>query len=274
MAALALGAIPSLCAQTPSPVPAFEVATIKPSSPDAPGSDLNISASEFGTKNVALNEVIKFAYNLNDGSDEQIIGGPSWLRTSRFDIQTKLDEATRAQVVKMTIDDQIAVARPMAQALLADHFHLKVHHETRFLPVIALTLAHPEVAADTKLTQVPDPLKSPNPSHEWSGLRNDGQGHVEVRGETITDFAEFLGHLPEIGGRVVIDQTGLTGDYAFTLNYAPQRLAETNVEDGSSDPSHASLFAALTEQLGLKLKSIKAPIDVIVIDHVDLPTPN
>jgi uncharacterized protein (TIGR03435 family) len=97
---------------------------------------------------------------------------------------------------------------------------------------------------------------------------------VKVQGEPIKAFAEFLGTLPEIGGRMVLDQTGLTGTYAFTLNWTPQQLAESAASNGSSDPSGPSLFAALTEQLGLKLKSTKAPIDVVVVDHIDPPTPN
>jgi uncharacterized protein (TIGR03435 family) len=258
-------------AQIPFPIPTFEVSTIKPSSPDAINSQINMIP--FKALNVPLDAVIKFAYSLNDGSDDQIIGAPSWLRTSKFDIMTKTNDATIAQLSNLSVPDKLATSRIMVQALLADRFHLKIHHETRPLPVIALTLPNPNATTDPKLTQVPDPLTSPNPPHEWFGLHNDGQGHVEVRGEPIKFFADFLGNLPEIGGRMVVDQTGLTGTYAFTLNYTPQQLAEAT-DNGSSTPSGPSLFAALTEQLGLKLKSTHAPIDVVVIDHIDPPTPN
>ena len=260
-----------LRAQVPATTPTFEVSTIKPSKPDNPNSDLN--GTPFSTKNVAIDSVIQFAYNLNDGSDDQIIGAPSWLRTSKFDIVTKMDEATLAQYSKMSLPDRITTSRLMVQALLTDRFHLKIHHETRSLAVIALTFANPSSKTDPKLTEVPDPLKSPSPPHDWAGLHNNGRGHVEVRGEPLTVFAEFLGMQPEIGGRMVVDQTGLTGTYAFTLNWTPQQLAETT-DNGSSTPAGPSLFAALPEQLGLKLKSTKAPIDVIVIDHIDPPTPN
>jgi uncharacterized protein (TIGR03435 family) len=258
-------------AQVPSPVPTFEVSTVKPSSPDAISSQINMIP--FKSLNVPLDAVIKFAYSLNDGSDDQIIGAPGWLHTSKFDIITKTNDATSAQFSKLSIPDKLVTSRLMVQALLADRFHLKIHHETRPLPVIALTLTNPNATTDPKLTQIPDPLTSPNPSHEWFGLSNDGQGHVKVHGEPIKLFAEFLGNLPEIGGRMVVDQTGLTGTYTFTLNYTPQQLAEAT-DNGSSTPAGPSLFAALSEQLGLKLKSTKAPIDVIVIDHIDPPTPN
>jgi uncharacterized protein (TIGR03435 family) len=258
-------------AQVPSPVPTFEVSTVKPSSPDAISSQINMIP--FKSLNVPLDAVIKFAYSLNDGSDDQIIGAPGWLHTSKFDIITKTNDATSAQLSKLSVPDKLATSRLMVQALLADRFHLKIHHETRPLPVIALTLTNPNATTDPKLTQIPDPLTSPNPSHEWFGLGNDGQGHVKVHGEPIRVFADFLGNLPEIGGRMVVDQTGLTGTYTFTLNYTPQQLAEAT-DNGSSTPAGPSLFAALSEQLGLKLKSTKAPIDVIVIDHIDPPTPN
>jgi uncharacterized protein (TIGR03435 family) len=264
-----------LLAQVPSTVPTFEVSTVKPSSPDANNSQINMSP--FKALNVPLDAVIKFAYSLNDGSDDQLIGAPSWLHTTKFDIITKTDDATNTQLSKLSIPDRLATSRLMVQTLLADRFHLKIHHETRPLPVIALTLANPnattDATTDAKLTQVPDPLTSPNPSHQWSGLSNDGNGHVKVQGMPIKVFAEFLGNLPEIDGRLVVDQTGLTGTYAFNFNWTPQRLGESP-DNGSSDPSGPSLFAALTEQLGLKLKSTKAPIDVIVIDHIDPPTPN
>lgn len=261
-----------LPAQVPAPIPSFEVSTVKPSSPDANHSDLNLNggAYPFSTQNVNLDQVIKFAYNLNSGSDDQIVGAPSWVHTARFDITTKVDERTIAQLSKMSQEDRIATLRLMIQTLLEDRFHFKIHHETRSLPVIVLTVANPSAKTDPKL----HPALDRSTSNEWTGLHNDGQGHIEVRSEPLTVFAQFLGNLPEIGGRMVIDQTHLTGNYDFTLNYTPQQLAESDAHNGSSDPSHASLFAALTEQLGLKLKSNRVPIDVVVIDHIDPPTAN
>lgn len=260
-----------LRAQVPSPLPTFEISIVKPSSPDANHSDLNMMP--FKTANVPLDTVIKFAYSLNDGSDNQIIGAPAWLHTSRFDIDTKTDAATTIQLSKLSIPDQLATSRLMARVLLADRFHLKVHHETRPIRVIVLTLANPSSQTDPKITKVPDPFMSARTQHEWFGLSNDGQGHVRVHGMPIKTFAEFLGNLPEIGGRMVVDQTGLIGTYDFTLNYTPQRLAPAD-DNAATTPGTTSLFAALSEQLGFKLKSTKAPVDVLVIDRVEQPSPN
>jgi uncharacterized protein (TIGR03435 family) len=269
--ACAILAVP-LClnAQAPPTAPTFEVSTIKPSKPDTPNSNLSVNTSRVTLQNRSLDALIQFAYNLDHGSDDQIIGGPAWLRTSRFDINTKSDEATVAELSKMSQDERIATLRLMVQALLADRFHLNIHHETRPLMVVVLTLANPGSKTDSKLTNAPDR----STSHDWRGVHSDRPGHIEAQGVPINMLATMLAQQPEIGGRLVIDQTGLTGIYDFTLNWSPQVLAESAAPNGSSDPSGPSLFAALTEQLGLKLKSTKAPIDVVVIDHVDPPTPN
>ena len=262
----------SLCQQVATRTPAFEVSTIKPSGPDATNSNLNLmngGADFFSTQNAALDQVIKFAYNLNSGSNDQIIGAPAWVHTARFDIMTRVDNPTAAQLAKESNSDAVSDVRLMVQSLLANRFHFKIHHETRPLSVIALTIANPNTQSDPRLTPSPEP---PQPD-EWQGLRNNGAGQVEVRGEPINVFAEFLGNLPEIGGRLVVDQTHLHRNYDFNLNYTPQQLADPT-ENGSAQPSGPTLFAALIDQLGLKLKSAKVLTDVIVIDHIDLPTPN
>lgn len=260
LAGCAILAIPShLTAQAPAATPTFDVVTVKPSSPDALNSNINGRPNGMTTENIPLDELIKFAYNLNTGTDDQIIGEPKWLHSAKFDIVAKYDDATGAAISKMNPDDRASTMRLMFQALLADRFHLKIHHETRPLPVLALTVA----SSGPKLS---------SPADTKGGfLRNDGRG-IEGRNIPLTYLANMLGQQSEIGGRMVIDQTGLTGKYDFKLTWTPQQLAENPAD--SSSASGPSLFAALTEQLGLKLKSTKAPVDVIVIDHVDMPTPN
>jgi uncharacterized protein (TIGR03435 family) len=259
----ALLATPShLTAQAPAATPTFEVATIKPSSPDARNSNLGMREDRVVSENQSLDFLIQFAYNLSTGSYDQIIGGPNWLRSSRFDIDAKEDEATAAAISKMSQDDRTETLRRMVQALLVDRFHLKIHHETRSIPVLPLTVAK----SGSKLSKPADTIRD--------FLNNDGQGHIEGRNVPVAMLTNILGGEPEVGGRLVIDQTGLTGKYDFKLNWTPQQLAENPASDDSPNTSGPSLFAALTEQLGLKLKSTKAPIDVVVIDHVDLPTPN
>jgi uncharacterized protein (TIGR03435 family) len=262
--------IPShLPAQVPSTVPIFEVSTVKPSKTDNPNSRFDFRPRQISAENLPVMYLVQYAYNLSSGSDDQIIGAPGWLRSARFDIVANEDDATITELSKMSDDERTATVRLMLQALLADRFHLKIHHETRPLPVIVLTLANPASTNDPKLTPAP----APSTVHDWSGLHNDGPGHIEARGIPLTLLVSMLANQPEIAGRLVLDQTHLTGNYNFTLSWTPQQLAETT-DNGSSTPAGPSLFAALPEQLGLKLKSTKAPIDVVVIDHIDPPTPN
>jgi uncharacterized protein (TIGR03435 family) len=231
---------------------------------------LNLKPSSVILQNRPVDALIQFAYNLDHGSDDQIIGGPAWLRASNFDVDTKSDEATAAQLSRMSQNDRVATLRLMVQALLADRFHLKIHHETRSLPVVALMLANPASKTDPRLKPAPDR----SASHDWRGIHSNAPGHIQAQGVPLTMLASVLALQSEIGGRLVIDQTGLTGAYDFTLNFTPQVFAESAASNGSPDPSGPSLFAAITEQLGLKLKSTRAPIDVVVIDHIDPPTPN
>ena len=126
----------------PPATPTFAVATIKPSNPDARNSNLNGRPNGITTENLPVDDLIKFAYNLNTGTDDQIIGEPKWLRSAKFDIVAKYDDATAAAISKMNQDDREHTATLMVQALLADRFHLKIHHETRPLPVLALTIAN------------------------------------------------------------------------------------------------------------------------------------
>lgn len=250
-----------MAAQAPDNTLAFSAATIRPSQPNNPNSNFNISTDRITTENLDVASLIKFAYNFNRGSNDQIINAPAWVHTSAFDINAIEDESTIAALSKMTQQDRERAIQLMLQSFLADRFHLKLHHETRQLSVIALLVA----PGGPK-------LKSPADAPGWKGIHNDGQGHIEGRDIGLVGLADVLGVQPEIDGRMVVDQTGLTGLYDFTLNWSPQQLGGNDTS--SADSAGPGLFAALPEQLGLKLKSIKAPIDVIVIDHIDLPTPN
>lgn len=264
LAGCALLAIPSrVPAQAPVAAPTFAVATIKPGNPAANNSSMNINDGRVTTENVSLESLIQFAYNLSSGSGDQIIAAPNWVRTSKFDIVAKPDEATSTAISKMNSDDRDKALRHMVQDLLADRFNLKLHHETRSLPVLALTI-------DKSRSKLSKPANATGGS--LNSNSSNTQAHIEGRNVSLAALANNLGRQPEIGGRLVVDQTGLTANYDFNLKWTPQQLAEN--PDDSSSASGPSLFAALTEQLGLKLKSTKTPVDVVVIDHADTPTPN
>ncbi|HWW97699.1 MAG TPA: TIGR03435 family protein [Edaphobacter sp.] len=138
----------------------------------------------------------------------------------------------------------------MVQALLADRFQLKFHQETRTLPAYDLVL----VKGGSKL----------QPSKSNGKSIGTGRTHFNGEGLTMTLIAE---ELSLITGRVVVDKTNLADRYDLKLEWTADDAAAT-------DNSAPSLFTAIQEQLGLKLEPAKEPVSVLVIDHVDLPTPN
>jgi uncharacterized protein (TIGR03435 family) len=228
--------------------PSFEVATIKPTGPSSDGhTHINYPPGDrFSASNITVLAMMQWAYDL---PEKQILNGPPWLTSTRFDIKAKTDSSNETK--PLTFDQDHDLKRRMVQALLADRFGLKVHQETRTLPVYDLILAK----GGSKL----QPAKSGNKSTTVRDTYFNGEGL------TMIAIAEVLSH---IAGRVVIDKTNLADHYDFKLHWTPD---DASVTDNNSAPP---LFTAIQEQLGLKLEPSKEQISVLVIDHVDLPTPN
>ena len=244
--------------------PSFEVSTVKPARPDATSSNLNLGESGIQSTNSPLLFLLQFAYGLNGGSKDQLVGMPAWVSSVPFDINAKVDEATAIKISSMKTDERVAATRQMVQALLADRFHLVVHHEIRVLPVLSLVIA----AGGPRLQSASD---SPTPPNEWTGLHNPGPGRTEGRDVPVATLVNALSSMPEVGGQLVLDQTGLPARYNFTLTWASENRRPS---DNRTDESGPSLFTALKEQLGLQLQRRKAPVDCIVIDHIEQPSPN
>jgi uncharacterized protein (TIGR03435 family) len=261
------------------PLPSFEVATVKPVQPrpvppppppggtdNRPPSPRMVGIDKLGgerTDRVHLNSsaqlLILFAYNLPLGSERtRIVGGPDWLGSTQYEIQAKIDASQFAAMQKMTPEQQREQVDLMEQSLLADRFHLKLHFEIREMPVYALV-----VAKGSKLT----------PAKEGE-LNSISSLHSEMTAKAVTldDFAQSSLWTP-IGGRPVIDQTGLKGTYDFTLNWSQEQVATP--EPGQQDaPALSPIFTAIQQQLGLKLAPTKAPMEVIVIDSIEKPSEN
>jgi hypothetical protein len=254
-----LGSLTPLCgAQTlASSSPTFIVATIKPSDPNKAESDGSMGFSTSGlfhAKSQSLKELIEFVQEIGYYDvDQRIVGGPKWIVSAKFDIEAKCDEETARTLAfgKIPSKEQIRAEQNMVQALLADRFKLRTHHEMRRLAVYALV-------------QEKNGLKI-KPSAMGSGV-------------TMAEFASSLSALPELGGRIVIDKTALQGKFDFTLKWTPDPAMgamPSGPDRGlKSDSSAPSLLTALQEQLGLKLDMTKEPVDVIVVDSAEVPTPN
>jgi uncharacterized protein (TIGR03435 family) len=155
----------------------------------------------------------------------------------------------------------------MVLAMMADRFQLKVHTEKRDMPAYALVVAK----GGPKISPITGPPPTFNdgsdPSKPYQSPWDGGDlGQIKGHGVTIDGLAEQLWVKRELGSKKVIDQTGLTGRYDFTLKWTP--------EGDPDDAGGVSLFTAIQEQLGLKLEPVKAPMDVAVIDHIERPSEN
>ena len=268
-------AAPCVAKAQTAATPSFEVSTVKPSDPNKMGHSLMMSKDKFWTEAQTLRAMVIFAYGLNMGSDQQVSGGPSWIGSAQFDVEAKEDQETVDKLTKMTPEDRTEVIRGMVRELLAERFKLKVHHESKELPVFTMTVAKGGV----KMTPAP-PEPPPTPNEDGTprkprggGIRMDGKGQLDGTNVGTSILASVLGRQPEIGGRMVIDKTALTGRYDFKLKWTPD-AGMNGAESGTADGVNVSLFTALQEELGLKLEATKDAVDTIVIDHIEMPSEN
>ena len=214
--------------------------------------------------------MIEFAYGHGMSlSHSEVSGGPDWIKSEVYDIEAKVDDSlVQGEWKKLSFEEKFDQVRLMMRSLLADRFKLKVRHETKELQVFALVLDKngPKLAED-------------NTHPEIGGIQALGRGKLQATCLKFSPtFASILSRQPELGGKIVLDKTGLQGNYSFTFQWTPENLSAIGGQPGegaaASDPSGTSLFAALREQLGLKLVATKAPVDTIVIESIEKPSVN
>jgi len=218
---------------------------------------------------MTLKELIKVAWDLNYGAEDQVAGGPPWVSSTRYDLNAKEDAALAAEIAKLPDHQQGVEIRAMLRDLITQRFRLHLHHETRQLAVYELMVSKD----GPRLLPAPDQAPKSDGTQEkprrW--IRFAGVGQLEGFGADTSTLITVLSMQPEIGGRLVLDKTGLTGIYDFTLKWTPDMFLNANQSTANPGPS---LFTALQEELGLRLDSAKAPVDRIVIDSVSPPVAN
>lgn len=265
----------SVFAQT-APRVEFDVASIKLAAPGQRGTYIRTLPG--GTVNIAnmqVKDLIVLGWRIEPF---QITGGPAWLGSTRYDISAKPDKASKPKETLL-----------MLQALLQDRFQLKMHRETRELPIYALVLAKKSAKLGPGLTPSkeggcapPDPTKPPHPpdpakpSTLGCGGMMTGHSRLAAASIPIADLAKMLSR---ILGRTVINKTGLTGEFDVSLVWMPnesQAPAPQPEEPKPLPPETLApaIFTALEEQLGLKLESRKGPVEIFVIDHAEKPSEN
>jgi bla regulator protein blaR1 len=264
---LPVGALLRAQATTPSAtLPEFEVATIKPSSPnDVHGATFSFTPGEgVNVTNGAVKGLVEMAYDVRDF---QILGGPGWVNSDLFNIVAK-SASDAAGTSTSNSSASIQETRLRLQALLAQRFQLKIRRETKELPVYVLEVGQ----KGAKLVENSATNSAGGPP---AGI-NAGCGQMTG---TNTSMANLAYKLSRQLDRTVLDRTGLTKNYDFQFSWtpdtggcsAPALSAGSSAATGADGPS---LFTALQEQLGLRLVSQKAPVDVLVIEHVERPTAN
>jgi uncharacterized protein (TIGR03435 family) len=286
LAAIASAQVPQ---SADTAAPTFEVASVKPNKTGAPGGSFVMPPGRFTATNIPLKVLITNAYQL---SFFQVVGGPDWISTDRFDIAGKAPDGAPPEQT-----------RAMVRTLLKDRFKLVVHMETRDSPIYALVRARTDDrlgpnlkpstmdcgpmraqrAAETAAAArarggrvaVPSP---PGPNEPVvCGMRLTGRGGstLNYRAGNITMTALANAMRPHVG-REVVDRTGLTGEFDFDLRFsAPPTTgqADSGIPVAPLDDA-ASIFTAFQEQLGLKLESTRGPVELMVIDSAERPTEN
>ncbi len=280
----------------------FEVASIKRHKPSGPRMMFRIMNSPNDGRFYATGPTVKMLLRMAyDVQDSQILEGPNWIDSERFDIQAKADSAVDAELRKLSPDQAKLVKEHMLQALLADRFGLKLHHETKELPVYALVVAKNGPKLEKAKDQTSGPADKGRPG--GPGLNRGvqmrvggGEWHLNFQDSPIPFFVTILS---QSLGRTFVDKTGLEGRYNFRLHWAgggmmmggpgPGMMAGPGAvgsagtggnaplsmpEPAKPDISEPSIFTALHEQLGLKLKPEKGHVQVLVIDHIHQPTAN
>ena len=266
---------PSLTAQAPAGQ-AFEVASVKPNKSGDGRVMLGLQpGGRFTATNIPLRMLVRQAFNVQDF---QIVGGPDWMQSDRFDVIAKAPEG------EFTAEQM----RPMLRALLAERFKLASHSETRDMAVYALMKARPDGKLGPNLTPAAvdcaavmrgrrggPPPAPPQPGQKMECGFMIGPGRMNAGGMPMANLAQSLSPMV---GRIVLDKTELPGNYDFELTYSPEGLAIgpplLNGGPAPVDPNSPTIFTALQEQLGLKLDSQKGPVDVVAIDHVEPPVPD
>jgi uncharacterized protein (TIGR03435 family) len=222
---------------------AFDVASVKPNRTGEGNTHVGHNGGTLTVTNATLKYCILRAYGVADAQ----VSGPAWLDTERYDI-----------VAKAAADATNDQHQLRLRTLLAERFKLAVHREAKEASVYALVVMK----------------NGPKIKKEALGNGGDGdiasnRGHMTAKAASMNHLAVFLAGPRAALGRAVINETGLDGGYSFTLDWTPEGI------NPSGPDSPPPILVALQEQLGLKVETRKAPVEILFIDHVEkLPTEN
>ncbi len=284
----------TLAAQAPQPPadpPAFEVASIKPNNSGDGRVMMQMQPGQFRATNITLRLLIRNAYQLQDF---QISGGPSWMASDHYDLIAKMPDGFQPPPGPPAPGSGPGPLQLMLRGLLAERFKLTVHNETKDSSIYALIVARSDGKLGPSLKKsetdcaaqfaagrgrgrgpMPPPPGPPQPGESIPCGIRIGPGALTMGGTPLSQFANSLGMF---AGRIVLDRTGLAGNYDINLTWTPDQMPRP-AGDGppplingvAVDPNGPSLFTAVQEQLGLKLDSQRGPVEMLVVDRAEKP---
>jgi uncharacterized protein (TIGR03435 family) len=261
--------VPAVRCQSPAPattneganaietLPAYDVVSIKPNNSGSGSSSMGNYGDMYRATNVTLKILMAYAYKV--GRSDLISGLRRWADSSRFDLNAKVSDPNKKALDKLTREQRQAMLR----AVLEEQFHVKGHWETKEMPIYELVVAKggpkfKETSTDSTQAKAMAP--------------GTGKGNIWISNREMNAYGIMMASLAvtiaEQVQRNVVDKTGLTGRYDFTLKWASQ-------DPGADDPGDAPpMSTALQEQLGLKLQPAREPVETLVVDNAEMPIEN
>jgi uncharacterized protein (TIGR03435 family) len=243
--------------QSPTPQPPaserprFEVASVRQNTSASASNGLNIKGETLTITNFSVMRLIQFAYSVTEA---QIIGGPEWMRSDRFDINAKFAAGAKR--------DQLTL---MLRALVEERFQLRLRNDTREMPLFELTLARDDRRVGSNLHDCSN-------EDDKAGISTPQKPFTAPRGGAVAAGAcAPIRNIASLAAgqvqAIVQDKTGLPGNWRYDIYFGPD-LPDPN----SANPDLPSFVTALREQLGLRLDRTRGPVDVLVIESVERPT--
>jgi uncharacterized protein (TIGR03435 family) len=276
--AASTAALHGQAAQTDQKPLAFEVASVKPNTSGVNAGRLGGPASTFAAVNWTVRGLIEWAYQVQSF---QIDGGPNWINSDHFDIATTAADSGSSQPRP---GGPPSTTQLRMRTLLAERFKLAVHRQAKDMPIYALVTARSDRTLGPELRPSTEDcvaiFAAARRGVRPSSLSATGKptcdasispGTVTAGTQPIPLLASVLSGIVQ---RIVVDRTDLKGNYDLTIVFAPDQSPQGSADTPVTDSNAPSIFTALEEQLGLKLESERGPVDVLVIDHVEKPTPD
>lgn len=256
--------------------PRFEVASIKLTKTGGETVAMLNQANRFFGKNVTAEMLIQYAYRVKEN---QILGAPNWSKSEKYDVEAKVEKSELDKLQKLSPEERERERQEMVKNLLADRFNLVLHRDTKTLPVYVLVIGKngPKLRESQPGDTYSNGIQGPDGRPAGAGMLVVRAGQITAQAVSISRLAEILSRQL---GRTVIDKTGLTGKYDFTLElpqddgHAPMLRGDQSDSTLPTETSGPSVFTTIQDQLGLKLESEKGPGEILVIDHVQKPSEN